>query len=204
STSVAASKPATDDGAQTMPAAAEQAKSAVPPSREADRSSGKKKKKAEKPRRDKAAKSATGGGLSAESKRAVLGTLAVAALGGLAYVAYLGIVALASMRSVNHDEILAGYDQLFQQAKQARTDASISASPQVAVQFLAKVKELRGPLQNAPPGSVDAQLFEAGTMLVELFASAAAGPDTEVAKERQVTEDKYLSKIASIRTELGH
>lgn len=197
-TSVAATKLATDRAAQATPETPAEAKSPAPPSRAA------KKKKAEKRPREKAAKSASGVGLSEENKRAVLVTIGIASLAGLAYVAYLGIVALASMRSANYDEILAGYDELFQQAKQAQTDTSISSSPEVATQFLARINELRGPLQNAPPGSVDAQLFEVGTMLVELFASAAAPPRSQVAMERQATEGKYLAKIASLRTELGH
>ncbi|OYV81245.1 MAG: hypothetical protein B7Z73_18295, partial [Planctomycetia bacterium 21-64-5] len=136
-------------------------------------------------------------------KRTLLGTIGLASLAGLAYVAYLGIVAIASAGSVNRDDVLAKYDRLFQQATQAQTDPNMSLDPQSAVRFLAKVNEARGPLQNAQPGSTDAQLFEAGTLLIELYASAAASPGTEDAEARHDAEQKYVSMLATIRTELG-
>jgi hypothetical protein len=142
-------------------------------------------------------------GISDASKRALLGLLALVCLTVVGYGGYLGIVALASMRGANYDEILAGYDRLYEQAKKAQTDPAISTNPQISMQFVSTLSRLRAPLQNAAPGTIDEKLNQAGTRLAELFSTAAAAPGSEQAEQRATVDADYQSLMASIRSELG-
>ncbi len=142
-------------------------------------------------------------GLSGQTKRALILILGV--VGGLAsaYLVYLGIVGLVAMRKPNYDEILAGYDQLFQQAQAAKGDSSVLGNPQATMEFLATLKTLRARLKNTDPDSADVQLAEAGTLLAQLFATAAAPPGSEAAQERKEAETAYLAKMSAVRNKLG-
>lgn len=145
----------------------------------------------------------TGSGLSARSRRAL--TFIISALGaiGVVYLVYLGVAALAAMRSPNYEEILAGYNQLFQKAKAAQSDPSLSADPQAAMDFLQDLRKLRERLHSTAPDSLDTELADAGTLLAQLFASAAARPGSEAAGERSAAEKEYLAKISAVRSKLG-
>ncbi|HEX7379120.1 MAG TPA: GYF domain-containing protein [Pirellulales bacterium] len=149
------------------------------------------------------AKKKSGDGLSASSRRAVvfLGG-AVGAL-AVAYFAYLGIITLAAMRRPNYDEILAGYDQLFQQAQTARSDAAALGNPRATMEFLTRLKTLRGGLRNTAADSADAQLSEAGALLAQLYATAQVAPDSMEAKERGAVESDYRAKMSAVRSRLA-
>lgn len=142
-------------------------------------------------------------GLSALNQRALvfLGG-AVGAL-AVAYFAYLGIITPAAMRCPNYDEILAGYDQLFQQAQAARGDAAALGNPRATMEFLTRLKTLRGGLRNTAAGSADGQLSEAVALLTQLYATAQVAPDSLEARERGVVECDYLAKISAVRTRVA-
>lgn len=142
-------------------------------------------------------------GLSAETTRALKLVFGAVGAIGSAYLVYLGIVALAATRKPNYDEILAGYEQLYQQAQSAQGDSAVLANPQATTQFLTTLKILRARLKNTDPDSADGQLAEAGTLLAQLFATAGASPGTETAQERKQAETDYLAKISAVRTKLG-
>lgn len=144
-----------------------------------------------------------GAGLSEESQRALRLVAGVFGVIGLAFLGYLGVNALAAMRGADYDEVLAGYDVLFQRAKLARADPSMSADPKAAMEFLAALNKLRQPLRASTPDSADADLAEAGTLLAQMYASAAARPGSPEAREGNVAEHEFLTKIAAVRRKLG-
>jgi hypothetical protein len=138
-----------------------------------------------------------------QTRRALVFILSAMGAVGSAYLVYMGMVTLAAMRRPDYKQILTGYDQLFQQAQAAQGDNSVLANPQATMAFVAALKTLRAGLKEDAPDTTDAQLAEAGTLLAQLFATAAAPPGSETAQERKVAETAYLAKMSAVRSKLG-
>ncbi len=137
------------------------------------------------------------------SRRFLAGVSGSLLLASCIYLAFIAVGWSGAQRYSKPKQIASGYQQLYDELRQARQSRQPAAAQSVNVQFMPRIASLNYQLSEMPPGDAAAKLQQAGTELSNLLAGFNAAPGSAEETSFTESERRFVTLLEGIRAELG-